>query len=326
MREAIGPALERYRRFYDAEHGSVESRRQSYREVSLSFYNLASDFYEIGWGRSIHFAPSRRGENRKESIARHERFLADELKLHPGMEVLDVGCGVGGPMIEIERYSGAAAIGLNINEHQISRAMRNLRKAGLSAPPSRFILSDMTEIPLGDDSLDAAFAIESTCFVPDRERAFGEILRVLKPGGRFASYEICLTHAFDSHDPEHVRVKAEVEEGAGFPELLTIAEILDAAECAGFTIQASWDRAAECDPDTPWYRPLLPSRSAIGFTRSRLGRRVIDISLNGLERLRLVPAGTVGLNRLMNESADAFVEAGRLGIVTPLFFLLLQKG
>ena len=37
------------------------------------------------------------------------------------------------------------------------------------------------------------FAIESTCHAPDRNGVYGEIFRVLKPGGTFACYEWCLT-------------------------------------------------------------------------------------------------------------------------------------
>eukprot|EP00850_Spirogloea_muscicola_P013196 SM000088S23737 [mRNA] locus=s88:335094:337758:- [translate_table: standard] len=85
------------------------------------YYDLATSFYEYGWGESFHFAHRHRNETLRESIRRHEHFLALRLGLRPGMKVLDVGCGVGGPLREIALFSGASVTGLNNNAYQISR-------------------------------------------------------------------------------------------------------------------------------------------------------------------------------------------------------------
>eukprot|EP01098_Paradermamoeba_levis_P004217 TRINITY_DN1822_c0_g1_i1.p2 TRINITY_DN1822_c0_g1~~TRINITY_DN1822_c0_g1_i1.p2 ORF type:complete len:148 (-),score=52.79 TRINITY_DN1822_c0_g1_i1:836-1279(-) len=68
------------------------------------FYDLVTVFYEWGWGQSFHFAPRHRGESFEASIARHEYYLALKLKLEESHTVLDVGCGVGGPMRNICRF------------------------------------------------------------------------------------------------------------------------------------------------------------------------------------------------------------------------------
>ncbi|KAF9615457.1 hypothetical protein IFM89_023565 [Coptis chinensis] len=44
------------------------------------------------------------GESLRESIKRHEHYLALQLCLKPGQKVLDVGCGIGGPLREIARF------------------------------------------------------------------------------------------------------------------------------------------------------------------------------------------------------------------------------
>ena len=92
--------------------GGVAKRKEQYADLVNTYYDLATDFYEFGWGRSFHFAQRNSGESFKASLARHEDFLADELALRPGMTVLDAGCGVGGPMREIATYSGARVIKL----------------------------------------------------------------------------------------------------------------------------------------------------------------------------------------------------------------------
>ena len=52
--------------------------------------------------------------------------------LRDGMEVLDVGCGVGGPAREIAKFAGVKITGLNNNDYQIDRATRYAAKEGLS--------------------------------------------------------------------------------------------------------------------------------------------------------------------------------------------------
>ena len=49
------------------------------------------------------------------------------------------------------------------------------------------------------------------------EEVYGEIARVLKPGGLFASYEWVATKKFDKNNSEHVRIIDEINFGNGLP-------------------------------------------------------------------------------------------------------------
>lgn len=51
----------------------------------------ATDFYEQGWGQSFHFAPRGPGETFRESIVRHEHYIALRLGIQPDDVVLDIG-------------------------------------------------------------------------------------------------------------------------------------------------------------------------------------------------------------------------------------------
>jgi cyclopropane fatty-acyl-phospholipid synthase-like methyltransferase len=78
------------------------------------------------------------------------------MNLRPGMRVLDVGCGVGGPAREIARFSDANIIGLNNNDFQIGRARNYTEKAGLS-DQVQFVKGDFMKLSeqFGENSFDA---------------------------------------------------------------------------------------------------------------------------------------------------------------------------
>ena len=97
-----------------------------------SYYNLATDLYEYGWGASFHFCRYAYGEGFYQAMARHEHYLAHVMGLRDGMKVLDVGCGVGGPAREIIKFANVNIVGLNNNDYQIERATRYAAKEGLS--------------------------------------------------------------------------------------------------------------------------------------------------------------------------------------------------
>ena len=86
------------------------------------YYDLCSEFMQFGWSESLHFAPLTRGETLEESIARHQRTMIKLLELRDGMQVVDVGCGVGGPMRQVIRASSATVVGINNNERQLEMA------------------------------------------------------------------------------------------------------------------------------------------------------------------------------------------------------------
>src|SRR5262245_53823366 len=114
----------------EGEPGAAAKQAQ-YATIVNHFYDLVTDFYEYGWGHSFHFATRFKGETMREATARFEHVIALRLGLRPGLHVLDVGCGVGGPMRTIARFSGASILGVNNNDYQVMRANAHIRTAGL---------------------------------------------------------------------------------------------------------------------------------------------------------------------------------------------------
>jgi len=304
--------------------GGVEARREHYAGMVNDFYDLVTDFYEFGWGQAFHFAPRHRGESLAASLARHEFFLALRLGLRPGMRVLDVGCGVGGPMRAIARLSGAAIVGVNNNDYQIRRGAEQTRAAGLERLCA-LVKRDFMEIPPDDGPYDAVYAIEATCHAPDKARLFASLFRVMRPGACFGGYEWCLTPRYDPADAGHRAIKRGIEEGDALPELATFDAVLDALGRAGFDVLESRDLAPEADAGTPWYQPLAARVALRGFHQSRAGRVVTNLAVRGLELVRIAPRGAAAVSTFLNAAAAALARGGETGVFTPSFYFLARK-
>ncbi len=304
--------------------GSEDSKDDCSRIVNL-YYDLVTDFYEFGWGRSFHFAPRFAGESFKASLARHEHYLALKLGLGPGMVVADLGCGIGGPMLEIARFSGARIVGVNSNAYQLERARKYAEEADL-AHLAEFMHCDFLDVDAPDGSFDAVYSIEATCCAPDKVSIYGEVFRLLKPGACFAAYEYCVTERFDAQDPRHLEIKADIELGGGLLGIDDRQTVDDALRTVGFEVLETRDLSEQAGPSIPWYQPLVGSGvSLASFRSSRIGRSVTHNSLRLMEALRIVPRGSARVSEMLNLCAMAMAEAGRLGIFTPMYFIHARK-
>lgn len=105
-------------------------------------------------------------------------------RLAAGESVLDVGCGAGMDLLLAARSvgPGGRAIGIDFTEAMRRRAASAARALGLDHVDVR--AGDAFELPVEDSSIDVVISNGVLNLVPDKKRAFAEIVRVLKPGGR----------------------------------------------------------------------------------------------------------------------------------------------
>lgn len=102
-----------------------------------------------------------------------------------GRTVVDVGCGAGMDLLLAAREVGPAgrAIGVDLTEAMVGRARAAAAAAGLAHVEVR--LGDAMALPLDDASVDVVITNGVLNLTPDKRKAYGEVLRVLRPGGRF---------------------------------------------------------------------------------------------------------------------------------------------
>lgn len=301
----------------------VSNRRENYELVTNTYYDLATDFYEYGWGRHFHFAPRYIGESLNESLKRHEHWLAMQLNLKPGERVLDLGCGVGGPMMEIATFTGSLIVGVNNNEYQVQRGRVLVERAGLGDKCS-FVKADFNKLPFEDNSVDAIYSIEAFCHAPDKVRVFKECFRVLKPGGRLGCYDWMMCKSYDDKNPKHVACKKGVELGNGIADLpLHPDEFVAAFKEAGFKVEKVEDRLDTFRPgyDLPWYDPLSGRFTLRNFRTTKVGQMISHTFVTLLEKVKLAPAGSVETHKVLLEAAQRLVEGGENDIFTPMLYV-----
>ncbi|MCY3809926.1 MAG: class I SAM-dependent methyltransferase [Gemmatimonadetes bacterium] len=296
-------------------------------ETVRDYYELCNEFMVWGWGESLHFAPLTPNESLEESKVRHQRAMISKLELRQGMKLVDVGCGIGGPMRRVVREGGVRVVGININGIQLAKARKLNAEAGLEhmIDLRKCSFADMSAIEA--DSFDGGYAIESTCHAQDKQRAFAEIFRVLKPGTLFWGQEMCLTDRFDPRDGWHRAIRRDLMRGIALHEIATFGEVNRALEGAGFQVVEASDWEVREGPSTPWYQPMESRHGTLGNAVRRLpwGRKAFIAASKLAEVLRLFPNGSAEVVRLLDRTAEAYVTGGRTGIFTPLYCFLARK-
>jgi len=299
----------------------------SYTTLVNAYYELATLFYEWGWGESFHFAYHLKGESFQQAIARHEYYIAGRLGVKQGDRVLDVGCGIGGPMRNIARFTRSNIVGVTLNEYQVLRGNELNKAAGLSKT-ALSVQADFMRLPFEENFFDGVYAIEATCHAPKREEVYGQIMKVLKPGAVFACYEWCLTPLYDAKNAEHRLIKKKIEEGDGLPDMATQEECVDALRSVGFEIIEYRDMALdETFGGLDWWIHLHPSYNPFSFRfqMNPFGKFLTRNMLWVMEGLWLAPSGTYKVQEMLQQGAWGCSNGGHSGIFTPMYLMVARK-
>ncbi len=120
--------------------------------------------------------------------------VADRLGVDAESRVMEIGCGLGGPLRHIAARYGCRMTGVDITPRQL--AIARALSAGLDIEPRlEFVHADARDLPIADRTFSHAYSIEAFVHISDKAAAIREARRVLAPGGRL------LVRDFVVHDP-----------------------------------------------------------------------------------------------------------------------------
>jgi SAM-dependent methyltransferase len=126
--------------------------------------------------------------------------LADQLPIAAQQQILDIGCGLGGPARYLAQRFACRVTGIDITEPFVDAANRLTRLLGMEESVT-VRHGDGLQLPFEDAVFDGAYTQHVTMNVADRARFFAEAWRVLKPGAFFALTEHGLGSAGEPRYP-----------------------------------------------------------------------------------------------------------------------------
>ena len=135
--------------------------------------------------------------------------IVDLLALAPGSRLLDLACGRGGHGQEIASRTAAELVGVDFSQEAIRQAARLAHERGITAS---YTVGDLASTGLPDASVDAVLVVDSIQFAQETHRAFAEIRRVLRVGGRVVLTGWEATQRGDERVPARLR---DLDVGAG---------------------------------------------------------------------------------------------------------------
>ena len=185
--------------------------------------------------------------------------MAEALGLRAGATVLDIGCGLGGSARFLAATYRCFVTGIDLNESFIEVARLLTQSTALDV---NYELMDALDLKLEDNRFDFAWTQHVAMNIRDRAQLYANVHRVLKPGGRFAMYDVT---AVDK------RALVFPVPWARTPEvsfLLTQQEMRESLRDAGFAEVSRTDHTAsgaKWFDEQQFFRTMEESQSSLGL-------------------------------------------------------------
>lgn len=161
--------------------------------------------------------------------------MAAHMALKPGMRILDVGCGWGGPLTYLCKTYGVTGVGLTLSPTQKIAAEERAAKEGV-AESVAIIESHWQEYAGEEGSFDAVCTDEVIVHFNDLGGFFEKAHSLLRPGGRMVNKELHFTHARYAEMTRGLSLINELYGSTG--NYRTLGEELTLANGAGFDVLA----------------------------------------------------------------------------------------
>ncbi len=154
--------------------------------------------------------------------------LLEMCRIKEGSRVLEVGCGVGMTSVLLAKKYGCTAVGIDINEGMVNRARERAEKENAEGK-AEFMVADAQALPFRANTFDAVICESVNAFIPQKQEAVKEYVRVARPGGWVGFNEACWIREPDPELEKGMRsfVGAELLSSGGWASLLERAGLED---------------------------------------------------------------------------------------------------
>jgi len=205
-------------------------------------YDRVTAAWTLLLGRDLHYGLFFSGtEDLTSATAALTECMTRACRIEPGVEVLDVGCGTGGPACHLAARHGARVTGITTSAVGLEAARRTAAAQGLESVVS-FERRDGTDNGFAEETFDRVWVLESSHLMRRRERLLSESARVLKRGGWFALCDIVLRRPMDLGEVRRLRRPlALLREAFGDARMEPLDRYAEHARHSGLTVEEQLD-------------------------------------------------------------------------------------
>ena len=161
--------------------------------------------------------------------------FAEQIGFTTDMQLLDIGCGIGGASRFFAEERGCRVTGIDLTADYVRTAQALARRVGLDRRVT-YRQASALDLPFDAGTFDGAYMMHVGMNIEDKPGLFAEVRRVLRPDGLFAIFDMMRTGDGDLSYPVHWAATAE----SSF--VASAAEYRDGLERAGFDVAKVRDR------------------------------------------------------------------------------------
>jgi ubiquinone/menaquinone biosynthesis C-methylase UbiE len=162
--------------------------------------------------------------------------FVEQIATKPGMHLLDIGCGIGGPSRFFAVERDCRVTGIDLTDDYVRTAASLARRVGLNDKVA-YRQASALALPFEAGTFDGAYMMHVGMNIEDKPKLFAEVRRVLKKGGWFAIFDVMRNCDGPLAYPVHWAASAETS------FVVSPAEYRRGLEAAGFAVVKERNRA-----------------------------------------------------------------------------------